>query len=75
LAVVRSLVQAGIDDDPWAATEAEESQDDFASACEHGARVFRKAKDDKWAAYFCPEKIEGCQPMDARTGKLWPAKR
>jgi len=75
LAVVRSLVQEPLDDNPWAVTEAEESQDSFAVSCERGCeRVFRKAKDDKWAAYFCPNKVEGCQPIDARSGRAWPKK-
>lgn len=75
LAVVRPLTQVPLEDDPWAVTQAEEPQDDFIPRCAHGERVFRAAKDNKWSAYFCPEKRDGCQPQDAKTGQLWPAKK
>ncbi len=79
LALVRPIVQEPLEDNPWAASEAEGNQDEETiqapGDCEHGSRVFRKAPDGKWAAYFCSQKIAGCQPVDARTGKLWPAKK
>jgi hypothetical protein len=74
LAVVRSFTPEPSADDPWSLPVAEEGHDNFATRCEHGERVFRKAKDDKWAAYFCPARVDGCQPQDARTGLPWPRK-
>lgn len=78
LAIVRPIVQEQMEDDPWALGEAEVNQEAMvieAGSCDHGARRFRKAQDGKWAAYFCPGNVAGCQPIDARTGKAWPAKK
>ena len=78
LAVVRSIPSPPMDQDPWAlesTSRIEINQDILAGSCEHGERQYKAAKDGKWAAYFCPEKAEGCQPLDAKTGKIWPAKK
>ena len=76
LAVVRSI-QTDPDESLWETEEpsSDEETSVAGGACEHGLRLFRKAPDGKWAAYFCPDKLPECRPLDARTGKLWPAKK
>lgn len=77
LAVVRPI-QVDPDESLWETEEpemGEEIETVSGGSCIHGARVFRKAPDGKWAAYFCAEKLPECRPLDARTGNLWPAKK
>lgn len=78
LAVVRSISHEKREPDPWSQEEPslmDINQDIEGDSCEHGTRVLRSAKDGVWSAYFCPEKVAACRPVDARTGKLWPPKK
>jgi hypothetical protein len=77
LAVVRSIPVPPTEDEPWnIENETQETPTlDVENLCEHGERRFKKANDGKWAAYFCPENVFGCQPIDAKTGRAWPPRR